>query len=409
MLKSELIKLEELYNMGFINQVEYNQRKGSHSNIPEEYEENEENDEGDYGEEYDDRLEIYQFKQFDNNISKIDSDEFPTIEESLKIYKDLSSQENFLQLKTSIDKNQIKLDANEMKNQGASKSILDILNRYPKLVIPGSSINCSIVIDKNWEKEKFFGKQPQVPTNDIKKEWQEEQKKMSDKVELINRFDWNLIPSSPQCIKYVGGVDISFPRKNQTDACACLVIMDYKTKKIVYECYTMLKLTAPYIAGFLAFREVPAFIVLVNKLKEEAPSFLPQLILVDGNGILHPSLFGLACHLGVICDIPTLGVSKKLLYCRGITEESVKQSLEQGKLKGVDAHLNDQKTGKDIACVMIKNNQQIFISPGHRIDLPTCVSIVKSLYLKNPLPEPIHFADNYSRLFIQENYDNAFN
>ena len=112
----------------------------------------------------------------------------------------------------------------------------------------------------------------------------------------------------------------------------------------------------------------------------------------------------------MLCDIPTLGVSKKLLYCRGLTEEIVKQTLEQSKLKGVDPILTDQKSGKEIACVLSRgNNQQLFISPGHRIDLPTSVTLVKNMMLGENLPRPIFYADSYSRQFLVDNYESTFN
>ena len=150
---------------------------------------------------------------------------------------------------------------------------------------------------------------------------------------------------------------------------------------------------------------------LINKMKEEVPEYVPQLIMVDGNGLLHPTLFGLACHLGVLCDIPTVGVCKKLLYCRGITEEIVKQSVEKSKQKGTDAFLNDSSSGKEIACAVRipKSNEFVFVSVGHKIDLPTCVAIVKSCFLHNKQPEPVAIADNLSRAFLSLNYENGLN
>lgn len=80
----------------------------------------------------------------------------------------------------------------------------------------------------------------------------------------------------------------------------------------------------PYIPGFLAFREVPILYVLFERLKQKRPDLWPQLVLVDGNGILHQNQCGLACHLGVLIDLPTVGVGKTLFYIDGLTKDRVK-------------------------------------------------------------------------------------
>jgi deoxyinosine 3'endonuclease (endonuclease V) len=78
------------------------------------------------------------------------------------------------------------------------------------------------------------------------------------------------------------------------------------------------RISQPYIPGFLAFREVPPLWNLFKKLKDQKPEAWPQLLIVDGNGILHQNQCGLACHLGVLLDVPTLGVGKTLFYIDGL-------------------------------------------------------------------------------------------
>ena len=99
-----------------------------------------------------------------------------------------------------------------------------------------------------------------------------------------------------QDILYIGGVDISFDKRDKKVGIIGIVILDYKTLDIVYEDYNLLKIDEPYIPGFLAFREVKHLVKLVEDLKRNASQFLPQAILLDGNGILHSRGFGLACH-----------------------------------------------------------------------------------------------------------------
>uniref|UniRef100_A0A8C5Z4V2 Endonuclease V n=1 Tax=Marmota marmota marmota TaxID=9994 RepID=A0A8C5Z4V2_MARMA len=85
----------------------------------------------------------------------------------------------------------------------------------------------------------------------------------------------------------------------------------------------MVSLTAPYMAGFLAFREVPFLVDLVQQLQEKEPGLMPQVLLVDGNGVLHHRGFGVACHLGVLTELPCIGVAKKLLQVDGLENNAL--------------------------------------------------------------------------------------
>lgn len=75
----------------------------------------------------------------------------------------------------------------------------------------------------------------------------------------------------------------------------------------------------PYIPGFLAFKEIPSYSVLFNRLKSNKPELWPQILLVDGNGILHNRGFGCASHVGVVMNTPTIGVGKHVFAVDGIT------------------------------------------------------------------------------------------
>lgn len=97
----------------------------------------------------------------------------------------------------------------------------------------------------------------------------------------------------------------------------------------VHDEYQEVTTNVPYISGYLAFREVEHIEKLIQKLREKHPDIVPQIILVDGNGVLHYRGCGLASHLGVKVNIPTIGVSKKLLYLDGLTNKLVKKGLEK--------------------------------------------------------------------------------
>lgn len=102
--------------------------------------------------------------------------------------------------------------------------------------------------------------------------------------------------------------------------------------KVIYEDHEVEKAEYPYVPGFLAFKEVPVYTLLFERLKLK-PQFWPQLLLVDGNGILHTRNFGCASHVGVLFDLPTIGVGKTVFYIDGLTKTIVKE-MSDTLLKG---------------------------------------------------------------------------
>ena len=94
--------------------------------------------------------------------------------------------------------------------------------------------------------------------------------------------------------------------------------------RVKYEDFEVETTNYPYIPGFLAFKEVPAYLVLFERLKKKRPDLWPEVLLLDGNGVFHTRSFGIACHLGVLVDIPSLGVSKTVFAVDGITQDKTK-------------------------------------------------------------------------------------
>lgn len=120
---------------------------------------------------------------------------------------------------------------------------------------------------------------------------------------------------------YVGGVDVSFPDDEQNPAVAVYVILHIYRREIIYQDWEFFSLRVPYVPSFLAFREIDPLCRLVQKQLRERPAFRPAVILVDGNGILHPRGAGIACFLGVRTGIPTIGVGKTLFCEAGLTKK----------------------------------------------------------------------------------------
>ncbi|TYJ32953.1 hypothetical protein E1A91_A05G069700v1 [Gossypium mustelinum] len=206
--------------------------------------------------------------------------------------------------------------------------------------------------------------------------WAEIQDTLKKRVITVDDFPWRLASQSEsepqqQQLKYVGGVDVSFSKEEPSMACGSLVVLDLlHDLRLVYQEYTCLSLDIPYIPGFLAFREV---------------------LMVDGNGLLHPRGFGLASHLGVIANIPTIGVGKNLHHVDGLTQSGVRKLLEaeENKAKGI---ITLRGNSGFIWGAAMRSEQgslkPVFVSVGHRVSLETAIEIV-NMTCKFRVPEPI--------------------
>jgi len=245
---------------------------------------------------------------------------------------------------------------------------------------------------------------------EIVNKWGKEQTELKSKLITEDTEEWqkalNQENNELDSLKYVGGVDISFVKDDPVNACAALIILSYPDLKVVYEDLQMIKLTAPYVPGFLAFREAPFLVDMVNTLQEQKPDLLPQVIMVDGNGILHPKGFGLACQLGVIIDIPCLGVAKTLFHVDGIMNDKDHKDKIGNLGKGGDTFPLVGSSGRTYgmalkSCDSTKN--PIYISPGHKISMDTAVKIVAKC-CNFRIPEPTRQADILSREYLRNNF-----
>ena len=194
-------------------------------------------------------------------------------------------------------------------------------------------------------------------TNYPLKKLRSEQIELSKKVEIRDGFDE---------IETVAGFDVAYPKNDFDDCCGACVVMNYKTKKVIEEKTIFTKTHFPYIPTYLSFRELPFLKKLVESLESK-----PTILMIDGNGMLHPYGFGIASHAGVILDIPTMGVAKSLL-CGKIENNIVKV----GNRKIGYAHISSKRVSKPI-----------YVSPGHKISFETSLDVVKHLsFYKNPEP-----------------------
>jgi endonuclease V len=197
---------------------------------------------------------------------------------------------------------------------------------------------------------------------------------------LISSRDAACLADDFQRLQYVGGVDISFV-PNSERAVATLVVCSYPHLRVLDTYHLEAEMTEPYKSGFLAFREAPILLKLLDTIKEDRA--FPQILFVDGNGRLHPRSFGLACHLGVLADVPTIGVGKKLHLVDGMDKVRQQQRfcaarekadrLDHGFALPV-VGTSGRVWGSALASGGTVKNP-VYISVGHRVSLKTATTL----------------------------------
>lgn len=263
--------------------------------------------------------------------------------------------------------------------------------------------------------------------NETLKRWSEEQNLLKQKNILVDTEEWerelagvdinsadkqNIFSNLNLKLRYVAGVDISFVKDSSTMACAGLVILDlYHNCQVIYEDIEIVELTEPYIPGYLAFREAPFIVRQLETLKAVKPDIYPSCLFVDGNGILHSRRFGLASHLGVLTDTPSIGIAKTLFHAEGIekNEEHKKQCADKLLKKGdyfeLKSHLNN-----DVLALSYRSNGKnpLYISIGHKISWDTCLKLVHLLtnMSKYRILEPTRQADLRTREYLRQKLTN---
>lgn len=183
-------------------------------------------------------------------------------------------------------------------------------------------------------------------------------------------------------VQLIAGVDVAFA-ENNTITKAAVVILSYPDLTVLGSAIAETPTTFPYVPGFLSFREIPAIIQVLEKI-----SLTPDLIFCDGQGIAHPRRLGIASHLGVLMDIPTIGVAKSILVGK---HEPVPPD------KGQWVPLIHQQEVIGAAFRSRVNVKPLYISLGHKISLETAIAYVQNCLTKYRLPEPTRLADKLSK------------
>ncbi|ODS33020.1 MAG: deoxyribonuclease [Candidatus Scalindua rubra] len=194
----------------------------------------------------------------------------------------------------------------------------------------------------------------------------------------------------------VAGADVSYPPKRPVRSgtggrCragikeselfyAGVVVFELQTMQRVEEVTASGKVSFPYIPGLLSFRESPILLKAFAKIKSE-----PDLVILDAQGIAHPRGVGLASHIGLLLDKPSIGCAKTRLI--GAYDEV-------GKKVGCYSHLTIKDMTVGAVLRTRKNVKPVFVSPGHKIDLNTSIDLVLKSCRGYRLPEPIRQAHN---------------
>ncbi|HBB34516.1 MAG TPA: deoxyribonuclease V, partial [Cyanobacteria bacterium UBA8803] len=179
-------------------------------------------------------------------------------------------------------------------------------------------------------------------------------------------------------VQYVAGVDVGF-EENGAISRAAVAVLSFPDLQLIEQAIARRPTTFPYIPGFLSFREVPVVLDVLAKI-----STIPDLILCDGQGIAHPRRLGLACHLGILANVPTIGAAKSLLIGK---HEKLPEE------KGSWQPLWDR--GEIVGAVVRSRSRvkPLYVSIGHCISLPTAIDYVLRCTPKYRLPETTRWAD----------------
>jgi len=192
--------------------------------------------------------------------------------------------------------------------------------------------------------------------------------------QLAGRIKQTAVRKPP---KLVAGMDCAFS-KNGKEIIAAVIVLKLPSLELIETATAVKKVNFPYIPGLLSFREAPACLAAVEKLK-----LSPDAFIIDGQGIAHPRRFGVASHLGLFFNKPTVGCAKSRL---------IGDFKEPHLEKGAYTLLKD---GDEIIGAVLRTRKvvnPVFVSVGHKCTLKDAIRIVLACTTKYRIPEPTRFA-----------------
>ena len=182
-------------------------------------------------------------------------------------------------------------------------------------------------------------------------------------------------------VNVIAGADVGFPGKST--AMAAVVVLSFPELEVMETRVRRSKCTFPYVPGYLSFREVPALLGCLEKLRTA-----PDLLLCDAQGMAHPRCMGLASHVGVLLDVPVIGCAKSVLF------GDFKEPAEK---KGSYSHMYDKEGRVVGAAVRTRDGvKPVYVSVGNRITLPQAIDLVLACSPRYRIPEPLRLAHRLS-------------
>jgi len=166
---------------------------------------------------------------------------------------------------------------------------------------------------------------------------------------------------------------------------AAIIVMTFPALDVVEQSCAAMKISFPYIPGLLSFREGPAVIDAFDQL-----TCIPDLIFLNGHGYAHPARAGIASHIGVVLDTPSIGVAQRLLTGTGVMPALCRGSTEQ-------VYAEDEVIG--MAVRTREGAKPVYVSVGHKVNLFQAVGLVLRTATTHRFPEPLRCADIMSRKY----------
>jgi deoxyribonuclease V len=181
----------------------------------------------------------------------------------------------------------------------------------------------------------------------------------------------------------IAGVDLSY---RESIGVAAYVEVETRSMQVVMTRIAQARIHFPYIPSYLSFRELPLLCELISQVRGEGQ--LADVVLVDGTGILHPRGAGLATMLGMAADVPTVGVTKRLLFGK----------LEPSRVLGPGHSIGHDQTVLGVAIAPRPTSRRpLFVSPGYGVSIEDSAQLVARMLQGHRLPEPLYWADRLSR------------
>ncbi|SCZ93741.1 BZ3500_MvSof-1268-A1-R1_Chr6-3g08855 [Microbotryum saponariae] len=225
------------------------------------------------------------------------------------------------------------------------------------------------------------------------------------------RIDPSTITILGHTLRFVGGLDISFPpgQTNSNKGVVVLAVLSFPDMQLLHSESEHVTFPVPYVPGYLGMREAPSYVRLLDRTK--GTGLCPQVVFVDGNGRLHPRQAGSAVSVGVLSGVPVIGVAKEYhpisdfpatlgsqkamkLYCQ--------QALKRrGDWSGIP--IEGELVGAAVlSSPVLTSTRPIFVSAGHKISLRSALALSLAACTEARIPEPIRFADRIGRALAKE-------